>query len=120
MAMLRIVFGPDSIDEDHLKVQWSIPLDAGYSGAIIESDSVIVTETLNREYEVVLDRSIEPAVRNDGGSNGRDRCRYRSLLKPMAIGFERPCQQWRANLCRWHEGCLCSLSPGRWQRDLEA
>lgn len=49
---------PDSLQGDHLTQEWTVSLDAGYSGPLVTSQSVIVTETLNKEYEVVrsLDR----------------------------------------------------------------
>ncbi len=49
---------PKSLDESTLVRRWTVPLDTGYSGPIIEGDRVIVTETRNKKLEVVsaLDR----------------------------------------------------------------
>jgi outer membrane protein assembly factor BamB len=49
---------PDKLDEEHLKSLWSVPLGPGYSGPIVATDRVFVTETLEERYEVVraLDR----------------------------------------------------------------
>lgn len=50
---------PESISEQHLVEQYRIPLGPGYSGPLVASDAVFVTETVNKEKEVVkaLDRS---------------------------------------------------------------
>ncbi len=49
---------PLSLDKNHLKLLWRIPLDRSYSGPIVSTDRVFVTETRNRTDEVVyaLDR----------------------------------------------------------------
>ncbi len=49
---------PTSLSQDQLEVNWSVSLGPSYSGPIIASDRVFVTETQNRQNEVVraLDR----------------------------------------------------------------
>ena len=50
---------PASLDVQHLTKKWSVPLGPGYSGPLVCSDLVIVTETRNESHEVVraLNRS---------------------------------------------------------------
>jgi outer membrane protein assembly factor BamB len=50
---------PQSLDEDHLKLSWEIPLDLGYSGPIVDGQNVYVTETVGKKSESVraLDRA---------------------------------------------------------------
>jgi outer membrane protein assembly factor BamB len=49
---------PQSLDEEHLKQTWQVPLGPGYSGPLVIGDRVIVTETRDKSHEVVraLDR----------------------------------------------------------------
>ncbi len=49
---------PKSLDEATLKLLWTIPLDASYSGPIVDEQSVYVTETRKAKSEtiVALDR----------------------------------------------------------------
>lgn len=44
---------PEGLDDSHLQVLWETALDFGYSGPIVTGDSVFVTETQNKKYEVV-------------------------------------------------------------------
>jgi outer membrane protein assembly factor BamB len=44
---------PDNLDEQHLQLQWRIPLAPSYSGPLIVGDRIFVTETRNEEQEVV-------------------------------------------------------------------
>ncbi len=44
---------PKSLDESTLVRRWTVPLDTGYSGPIVEGDRVIVTETRDKKFEVV-------------------------------------------------------------------
>jgi outer membrane protein assembly factor BamB len=49
---------PSSLDENHLVEVWSVPQGPSYSGPIVAADRVFVTETKDKQYEVVraLDR----------------------------------------------------------------
>jgi len=49
---------PDTLDEQTLVELYRVPLQASYSGPIVSADKVFVTETVNKEKEVVraLDR----------------------------------------------------------------
>ena len=49
---------PASLDEDTLRTGWRVSLGSGYSGPIVTSERVFVTETRDGKYEVVraLDR----------------------------------------------------------------
>lgn len=49
---------PKSLDEATLKASWRVPLGSSYSGPIVNADRVFVTETRDKQYEVVraLDR----------------------------------------------------------------
>lgn len=49
---------PSKLQGDALVKKWNIPLGPSYSGAIVTSDKVFVTETVDKKYEVVkaLDR----------------------------------------------------------------
>ncbi|MFN9721003.1 MAG: PQQ-binding-like beta-propeller repeat protein [Planctomycetota bacterium] len=49
---------PDKVDEQSLVELYRVPLEASYSGPIVTKDKVFVTETVNKEKEVVraLDR----------------------------------------------------------------
>ena len=44
---------PDSIDEDTLKKKWAMPLGPSYSGPLVVGDSIFVTETKDKKFEVV-------------------------------------------------------------------
>ena len=50
---------PDGLQEDRLKTIWRVELAPSYSGPIVASDRVFVTETRDRKYEIVraLDRA---------------------------------------------------------------
>lgn len=49
---------PDSLNEEHLQLQWEVKAGLSYSGPIIDQNHVYITETKNRKTEVVraLDR----------------------------------------------------------------
>ncbi|QDU42815.1 Outer membrane protein assembly factor BamB precursor [Symmachiella dynata] len=49
---------PPALDVEHLQKVWSVPLGPSYSGPIVAADRVFVTETVDKETEVVraLDR----------------------------------------------------------------
>lgn len=49
---------PDSLSQQQFQLRWKIPLGPGYSGPVISSDRVFVTETIDEKTEVVraLDR----------------------------------------------------------------
>ena len=49
---------PNKLTGNHLKQLWRIPLDKSYSGPIVSTDRVFVTETVDKTFEVVsaLDR----------------------------------------------------------------
>lgn len=49
---------PEDLSEEHLAASWSVSLGPSYSGPIISSDQVFVTETKDAKFEVVraLDR----------------------------------------------------------------
>ena len=49
---------PDELSESYLVEQWSVPLSPSYSGPVVASDRLFVTETRDKKYEVVraLDR----------------------------------------------------------------
>jgi outer membrane protein assembly factor BamB len=44
---------PASLDEETLKTSWRVSLASGYSGPIVTSERVFVTETRDKKYEVV-------------------------------------------------------------------
>ena len=44
---------PASLDENHLQLRFRVPLGPGYSGPIVAADRVFVTETVDKEKEVV-------------------------------------------------------------------
>lgn len=50
---------PSSINDEHLRKQWSVELGESYSGPIIAEDRVFTTETVNEETEIIraLDRA---------------------------------------------------------------
>ena len=56
--MVQAATWPGSLDESSLVKKWSIPMGPSYSGPIIVGDSVFVTETKDKKYEIVhaLDR----------------------------------------------------------------
>lgn len=58
-SKIKATVWPSELDEGHLLETWSMPLQPGYSGPIVESDRVFVTETKNESAEVVraFDRS---------------------------------------------------------------
>lgn len=49
---------PDSLSQQQFQLRWKVPLGPGYSGPVISSDRVFVTETIDEKTEVVraLDR----------------------------------------------------------------
>lgn len=44
---------PESLDDAHLQSLWNVPLDPSYSGPVVRDGLVYVTETANKEREVV-------------------------------------------------------------------
>ncbi|MBD3674886.1 MAG: PQQ-like beta-propeller repeat protein [Planctomycetaceae bacterium] len=44
---------PDSLDDEHLKLQWEAKAGLSYSGPIVDRQHVYITETRNRKTEVV-------------------------------------------------------------------
>jgi outer membrane protein assembly factor BamB len=52
---------PTSLDDEHLKLQWSVALDDSYSGPIVNESHVFVTETINKKNE-----STRALKRDDG------------------------------------------------------
>ena len=45
---------PDSLKDDSLKTMWRVPLGPSYSGPLVTVDRIFVTETRDREKEVVV------------------------------------------------------------------
>jgi len=45
---------PDSLQDDTLKTMWRVPLGPSYSGPLVTADRIFVTETRDREKEVVV------------------------------------------------------------------
>ena len=57
---------PEKLDEQSLREQYRVALQASYSGPIVTADKVFVTETVNKEKEVVraLDRNTGKEIWN--------------------------------------------------------
>lgn len=61
---------PDMLDETTLVEAYRVPLEPSYSGPIVAQDRVFVTETVNKEQEVVRRSTVIPE-KNCGRWHGR-------------------------------------------------